>query len=82
MAQSHFKEHLHLEGCETVAFLDSRVPLEERSSGDPPTDPLNRNHLTLGGDERRVRVLLHKGSFDACKSQDIVISPPHQTPKH
>lgn len=65
MAHSHFKERLHLEWCETVAFLDSRVPLEERSRGDPPADPLNRNHLTLGSDERRVRVLLHKGSFDA-----------------
>lgn len=81
-AHSHFKEHLHLEGSEAVAFLDSWVPLEERSSGDPPTDPLNRNHLTLGRDERRVGVLLHKGSFDACDSQDIVISPPQKTPKH
>lgn len=81
VVDSHFKEHLHLEGCEAVAFLDSWVPLEERSSGDPPTDPLNWNHLTLGCDERRVRVLLHKGSFDACQSHDIVISPPHQAPR-
>lgn len=54
VAHSHFKEHLHLEGRETVAFLDSWIPLEEGSSGNPPTDPLNRNHVTLGGDERRV----------------------------
>lgn len=80
VAQSHFKKHLHLEGCEAVAFLDSWVPLEERSSGDPPTDPLNRNHLALGRDERRVGVLLHKGRFDACLSQGIVISPPHTRP--
>lgn len=72
MVHSHFKEHLHLEGCETVAFLDSWIALEERSSGDSPTDPLNGNHLTLGGDERRVRVLLHEGSFDACKKVRIL----------
>lgn len=74
-AHSHLEEHLHLEGCETVAFLDSWIPLEEGSSGDSPTDPLDGNHLTLGGDERRVRVLLHKGGSDACESQDTVISP-------
>lgn len=77
VAQSHFKEHLHLEGCETVAFLDSRIALEKRSSSDPPTDPLNRNHLTLGGDEGRVRVLLHKGSFNTCKRVRILSSVPH-----
>lgn len=78
---SHFKEHLHLEGCEAVAFLDSWVALEERSSGDPPTDPLNWNHLTMGRDERRVGVLLHKGSFDACQSQDMVIGSPNKAPR-
>lgn len=75
-AHPHFKEHLHLERGEAVAFLDSWIPLEERSSGDPPTDPLDRDHVTLGSDEGRVRVLLHKGRFDACESQDVGQSPP------
>lgn len=82
VVDSHFKEHLHLEGCEAEAFLDSWVPLEERSSGDPPTDPLNWNHLTLGRDERRVGVLLQKGRFYACQSQDIAISPLHKSPRN
>lgn len=52
--QTHFKEHLHLQGGEAVAFLDSWIPLEERSSRHSPTYPLNGNHLTVGCDERGV----------------------------
>lgn len=63
--QTYFKEHLHLGGGEAVAFFHSWIPLEERSSSHSPTNPLNGNHLTMGCDERRVRVLLHKGRLNA-----------------
>lgn len=54
MSQTHFKEHLHLQRREAVALLDPRVSLEEGSGRHPTTDPLNGDHFTVGGDERRV----------------------------
>lgn len=63
--QTHFEEHLHLQRCEAVALLHTWVPLQERAGCHPSAHPLDGNHLAMGRDERRVRVLLHEGRLDA-----------------
>lgn len=68
-AQTHLKEHLQLQGGEAVAFLDPRIPLEEGPRRHSAADPLDGNHLAVGGDEGRVRVPLHEGRLDACSTE-------------
>lgn len=65
LTDSYFEKHLHLKGREAVSLLDSWIPLEEGSSRHSPTHPLNGNHLTVGCNECRVRVLLHESGFNA-----------------
>lgn len=66
MTPTHLKEHLHLERREPVALLHSRVPLEERTSSNPPAYPLDGDHFTVGSHESGLGVLPHKGCLDAC----------------
>lgn len=70
--RAHLEEHLHLQWAEAVPLFDSWVSLQKRPSGHPATHPLNGNHLTVGSDERGLRMLLHKGRLNPCKRGQTV----------